>query len=272
MDPATNRVELPFALFRPAEDDVIPAGGCSGDDDPTNPMTWSPCDQHANAFANMRLRLEPTIHLSDDVRVRMQLDVFDNMVLGSTPNSLALGPYRTSGDGGGDVYIDPYYRYDRTTMAPIDTSTTTLVAPTAGLNSIQDSIQVRRAWAEVRNRTLGELRFGRMGSHWGLGMLANGGSGIDSDYQTDVDRIMLITRLAGITIFGAWDFTSEGLLYQERADLGGIASSTAAGSTTPTSSWSARRTAPPRRTSGRRSSAATRSSTSARTSSTGTRT
>ncbi len=204
-------VDLPFRLFRPAEDDVLPAAGCSGD------STSAACYQHANAFANMRLRLEPTIHLSDDVRVRMQIDVFDNMVLGSTPNSLALGAYRDSSG-----FIDPFYRYDRTTMAPIDTASTTLVAPQAGLNSIQDSIVARRAWAEVRNRTLGELRFGRMGSHWGLGMLANGGSGIDSDYQTDVDRIMLMTRLAGITIFGAWDFTSEGLLYQEPADLGGI--------------------------------------------------
>lgn len=204
-------VELPFALFRPAEDDIVPPGGCG--DGPA-----SPCDQHANAFANMRLRLEPVIHLSDDVRVRMQIDIFDNMVLGSTPNSLALGAYR---DPSG--FIDPYYRYERTTFAPVDTATTTLVAPVQGVNSLQDSIVVRRAWAEVRNRTLGELRFGRMGSHWGLGMLANGGSGIDSDYQTDVDRIMLITRLAGITIFGAWDFASEGLLYQEPADLGGLA-------------------------------------------------
>lgn len=212
VDPMTGRAELPFALFRPAEDDLVPAGGCTGDD------RAAACDQHANAFANMRLRLEPTIHLSDDVRVRMQIDVFDNMVLGSTPNSLALGPYSNPANG----IIDPYYRYERTTFAPVDTGTTTLVAPTQGVNSLQDSIVARRAWAEVRNRTLGELRFGRMGSHWGLGMLANGGSGIDSDYQTDVDRIMLITRLAGITIFGAWDFTSEGLLYQEPADLGGL--------------------------------------------------
>lgn len=205
---APGSVILPFRLFRPAEDEAMV---CGSDGD-------ARCNQHANAFANMRLRLEPSIHLSDDVRVRMQFDVFDNMVLGSTPNSLAYGPYQNT-----NRIVDPYYRYERTTMAPLDTASTTLLAPQAGVNSLQDSIQVRRAWAEVRNRTLGELRFGRMGSHWGLGMLANGGQGIDSDYQTDVDRIMLITRLAGITLFGAWDFASEGLLYQERADVGGLA-------------------------------------------------
>ena len=100
--------------------------------------------------------------------------------------------------------------------------TTTLASPQYGVNSLQDSVRVRRAWAEVRNRGLGELRFGRMGRHWGLGILANGGSGIDSDYQTDVDTVMLSTRLAGINFFGAWDFAGEGLLYQEPADLGGI--------------------------------------------------
>jgi uncharacterized protein (TIGR04551 family) len=206
---------LPFALFRPAEDDLVVPGGCGGSDPSVA------CQQHANAFANMRLRLEPAIHLSDDVRVRMQLDIFDNMVLGSTPNSYAVGAAER--DRGGDLYYDPYYRYERTTFAPLDSATTTLEPPRYGVNSLTDSIIARRAWAEVRNRGLGELRFGRMGSHWGLGILANGGSGIDSDYQTDVDRIMLSTRLAGIYIFGAWDFASEGLLYQEPADLGGLA-------------------------------------------------
>jgi len=210
-----GRMDLPFALFRPAEDDRVPLGGCSGDD------TGAACDQHANAFANMRLRLEPTIHLSDDVRVRMQIDMFDNMVLGSTPNSFAVGSFFDESRGAG--FIDPYYRYDRTTFAPIDTASTTMLPPQAGVNSLTDSIVARRAWAEVRNRTLGELRFGRMGDHWGLGILANAGRGIDSDYQTDVDRVMLLTRLAGITIFGAWDFAAEGLLYQEPADLGGLA-------------------------------------------------
>lgn len=202
---------LPFAVWIPYDDAAVPAGGCSG----TDPM--EACDQNALAYATMRLRLEPGIYLSDDVRVRMQLDVFDNMVLGSTPNSLAVGPNRL--DGG---FIDPFYRYERTVFAPLDTGTTTLVPPSYGQNSLMDSIVARRAWAEVRNRGLGELRFGRMGWHWGLGMLVNSGAGIDSDYQTDVDRLMLSTRLAGIYIFGAWDFASEGLLYWEPSDIGGL--------------------------------------------------
>ncbi len=211
---------LPFAVCIPAEDATPTSlggptvmGGCSG------AGTGTSCDQNALAYANMRLRLEPTINLSDDVRVRMQLDVFDNMVLGSTPNSFVVGPASFNNP---NYYIDPYYRYERTTFAPIDTATTSLAPPRYGVNSLTDSIIARRAWAEVRNRGLGELRFGRMGRHWGLGILANGGTGIDSDYQTDVDSVMLSTRLAGIYIFGAWDFAGEGLLYQEPADLGGL--------------------------------------------------
>lgn len=203
-------VILPWAVWLPYEDGEVVPGGCGGAE------TTDPCDQHALAYATMRLRLEPTIHLSDDVRVRMQVDVFDNMVLGSTPNSFAVGPVNASP-------FNPYYRYERTIFAPNDTLSTSLAPPTYGQNSLTDSIRARRAWAEVRNRGLGELRFGRMGDHWGLGILANGGSGIDADYQTDVDRIMLSTRLAGIYMFGAWDFAAEGLLYSEPADIGGLA-------------------------------------------------
>ncbi len=208
---------LPFAVWIPYEDNVPfsrpggdVAGGCNG------PGTEGMCDQNAFAYATMRLRLEPSIYLSDDVRVRMQLDVFDTMVLGSTPNSFAVGPAIVGG------VVDPFYRYERSVFAPLDTASTTLHPPVYGYNSLTDSIMARRAWAEVRNRGLGELRFGRMGWHWGLGMLVNSGAGIDSDYQTDVDRLMLSTRLAGIYIFGAWDFAAEGLMYWEPADIGGL--------------------------------------------------
>lgn len=194
----TGVPDLPFSLFIPREDDVMPAGGCGGG--------VETCDQRALAFANMRLRIEPTIHLSDDVRVRMQLDVFDNLVLGSTPQGYAAAPLDTTGGR----------RYS--TLVPLTSFSQTQTPSSAGVNSWTDSIVVRRAWAEVRNRGLGELRFGRMGNHWGLGILANGGAGIDSDWQSDVDRIMAITRLVGFYFFGAWDFASEGFVYEDPAN------------------------------------------------------
>jgi uncharacterized protein (TIGR04551 family) len=188
-----------FSYWQPLDDGATPAGGCTGGRE-ISPGTagYSTCDQNALAFANMRLRVEPTIHLSDDVRVRMQLDLLDNLVMGSTPGGLSL---------------DSSWQRQYGTLVPAQAFATTQDPPISGINSFSDSIVVRRAWAEVRNRGLGELRFGRMGAHWGLGILFNDGRGIDQDHQSDVDRIMAITRILGIYAFGAWDFASEGLMY-----------------------------------------------------------
>ncbi len=187
----------PFSRFLPWENRVIPAGGC-GDSPEPDPDTATGCDSGTIGFANMRLRLEPTISLSDDVRVHFQLDVFDNLVLGSTPNGLFFDP------------ADGFSRVDRSPRIPLDSYTGRQLPPQAYRNSLTDSIVVKRAWGEVTNRGLGQLRFGRMGAHWGLGLMWNGGDGIDSDWQTDVDRIMAITKLAGFYLIGAYDFAAEG--------------------------------------------------------------
>jgi uncharacterized protein (TIGR04551 family) len=51
-----------------------------------------------------------------------------------------------------------------------------------------------------------------MPGHWGLGMVENSGDGIDSDYQTTLDRIMFVTGLKSMDLYfgGAWDFPSSG--------------------------------------------------------------
>src|SRR5215470_194782 len=54
-----------------------------------NPSTRS-CDTNLSS-ANMRFRLEPTINVSDYVKVKSQIDFLDNLVLGSTPEGLILG-------------------------------------------------------------------------------------------------------------------------------------------------------------------------------------
>lgn len=47
---------------------------------------------------------------------------------------------------------------------------------------------MKRVWGEV-STPVGILRFGRMGSHWGLGVLHNDGNGIDNDWGDTVDRV-----------------------------------------------------------------------------------
>lgn len=100
--------------------------GCAG-------PAGSPCDDTLKS-SNLRLRLEPSIQLSETITVHTQLDLFDNVVLGS---------------GGG-----------------------------AGSTS---DIVLRRAWAEV-STGLGYLKFGRMPDHFGLGITANSGRRVDTDY------------------------------------------------------------------------------------------
>lgn len=156
--------------------------------------TYAPadCTGSTQTMANMRLRLNPEIHITDNISIHTQFDVFDNLILGSTPQG-----YYTGGQA------SPW--------APITAFSTTQVTPTPQ-NSLTPGITVSRAWAEVTNPTLGQIRFGRMPSHWGLGILANAGNGIDSDFQSHSDRLMYAARIRSLSLFfaGFYDFVSTG--------------------------------------------------------------
>jgi len=52
---------------------------------------------------------------------------------------------------------------------------------------------VKRVWAKV-NTQLGELVFGRMGYHWGLGVLHNDGNCLDCDFGDTYDRVAFSPR------------------------------------------------------------------------------
>jgi len=114
--------------------------------------------------SNLRLRLEPNLQLSETVTVHTQVDLLDNLVLGSTP----AGQWRDGADGG------------TTPLGAFSGGQTTLEDSTAGRRS---SVAVRRAWAEV-STALGFVRFGRMPDHFGLGIVANSGRRADTDYAT----------------------------------------------------------------------------------------
>ncbi len=153
------------------------------------------CLNNFQTMANMRLRLAPEIHVNDSISVHTQIDIYDNLILGSTPQGGSL----TAAQGS-----SPW--------APITAQSQTQVPP-SGTNSLVPAITVSRAWAEVNNATLGQLRFGRMPWHWGLGILSNAGNGVDSDYQTHVDRVMYQFRYRPLSLFAAamYDFASTGL-------------------------------------------------------------
>lgn len=200
-----GRRELPDrALWpQPPDNAYYPMSGevqtvtLCGDD----PSATTPCENHTQAGANMRFRLTPELHISDNLRILSQIDILDNFVLGSTPEGYWNNPAATGG----------YTVGQRGGYAPIGALATTSWAPVAGQTSTVDSIIVKRAWGEYVT-PVGLLRFGRMPNQWGLGILNNEGNGYDSDYQSTVDRIMFVTGIKKYDLYfaGAWDFISEG--------------------------------------------------------------
>ena len=144
---------------------------------------------------NMRFRLEPTINVSELVRVRAQVDILDNYVLGSSAWKGFDNPF--------SPYPIPWYGASRV-LYPND--------PTAD----RAPILPKRAWGEVQT-PVGLLSFGRMPSEWGLGILTTAGEGIDDDYGDTVDRIQfalppLSTPIGALTLVPIVDFDFKGPL------------------------------------------------------------
>ncbi|MEW5742438.1 MAG: TIGR04551 family protein, partial [Myxococcota bacterium] len=167
--------------------------------DPAGYQLWgrSPISdvERTNAGVNMRLRVEPTLNISEEVRIHTQIDALDNLVWGSTPDYAFS---RNAGNG---------YWYDRNEFSLFSFSE----APQrSGINSLQDSIAVKRVWGEV-STPIGILRLGRMGSHWGLGMMYNDGNGLDNDWGDTVDRVSFTAEpIAGFYITPMLDWNVEG--------------------------------------------------------------
>jgi uncharacterized protein (TIGR04551 family) len=127
-----------------------------------------------NFSGNMRLRVNPTINVSEVVRIKGSVDIFDNMILGSTPSYLSQG--------------SPSPSWPSSLMSMSQNP------PMRGVNSWQGAINVKRVYGEA-SFPLGELRFGRMPFSWGLGILYNSGDDISNDYGDQIDGISFTTRV-----------------------------------------------------------------------------
>ena len=174
-------------------------GGVGDSDDPRQGVYR--CRNNTQMGANMRFRLNPELHISDNLRVISQIDLLDNLVMGSTPQGYAIQPDAAGG----------YETVARGGYNPISLFDVSQEPPTSGVNGLKDSIRVKRVWGEYQT-PVGELRFGRMPSHWGLGILDNSGDDYDDDYQTTVDRLMFVTGVKPLDLYvsAAWDFANEG--------------------------------------------------------------
>jgi len=156
------------------------------------PPIGSP-DKSTQTTANTRLRLEPVMNVSEQVRVLAQLDLLDGVVLGSTSSGSAA--------------------YEAIGQTP----------PEVGKNGLdRGSIRVKRAWGEVQT-PLGLLSFGRMPDQFGLGISSNAGGGLDDDLGDNVDRFQLAvpirqTFLGPLVVVPYYDVNSSGMISQ---NLGG---------------------------------------------------
>ena len=148
---------------------------------------------------NMRLRVDPTFNVSEQVRVKAEIDFLDNVVLGSTPM-------------GRD-----YNLYSFTSSSQ--------VSPVAGYNWFTSAIQVKRAWGEVQT-PVGLLSFGRMPADWGAGIYYNAGGGIDQDFGDNVDRIQfsipLGQFLGGLAVTPYYEWAGSGITYSSTFNTVGI--------------------------------------------------
>jgi len=129
--------------------------------------------------ADLRLRLQP-IMVYRGIAVHAQVDVFDNLALGSTPRP-----------------------------APSESVVSGQDVPRLGVNSLVDAIAVRRVWAEAA-LPIGLLAVGRMPSHWGLGIVANDGLCDECDLGDSSDRIAFVTPLLGHIWGIGFDWSASG--------------------------------------------------------------
>ena len=125
------------------------------------------------SYGYMRLRLDPEVTYGPNpdlpiARLRFTIDGFDNVVFGDNAR----------------VFSTPLFAVDQsyTDVFGID---------------LRDSLKLERAWIEFLV-PIGQVRVGRMESHWGMGALTHAGNGLaewgDFYRGETFDRILFATR------------------------------------------------------------------------------
>lgn len=143
------------------------------------------------AYLQHRLRLEPHLRINPFVNVYTQFDLLDLTHFGASPEVRQIDPWDELAAGTGGIP---------------DTLTET-VLPGEDYSS---NIALKRAWAEVETRYV-DFRFGRMGNHWGMGILANDGNCDRCDFGDTVDRVQVRGRVGPAQLSLAYQTHAEGL-------------------------------------------------------------
>jgi uncharacterized protein (TIGR04551 family) len=141
--------------------------------------------------ANMKFRYEPSFIIDKYLKINLQIDAFDNIVLGSTPAinrpDSPLAEYPTS------FFSDSQD------------------VPSQGKNAFRDSILVKRVWGEwlLFNHVL--LFAGRMPDHFGLGMVHNSGDCLNCNFGDTTDRLGFKLKIKDFYFSVSMDYPAEGV-------------------------------------------------------------
>lgn len=135
----------------------------------------------AGRYIQHRLRVQPVFNYNDVAKFAFMADVIDDTVWGDNEDRASTALFAN----------DP-------SMTGISGQAT-------------DVFRIKRAWIEF-DVPVGVMRIGRQPSHWGLGLLANGGDGFDDSFGenhqgNNFDRILFATRpiAVGQAIMGRED-------------------------------------------------------------------
>lgn len=148
--------------------------------EPLWPRGESPLD--LTAGTDLRVRLQPSFFLGDDVRLVLEVDVLDDIALGQSPRG---APYKgRPAMVAGTAFQDP-------------------------IGILDGAFRVRSAFAEV-SLPFGVLSVGRAPSHFGLGIAANAGDALDDDLGDRADRVAFVTPLFGHYVAASFDWAASG--------------------------------------------------------------
>jgi len=148
-------------------------------------------DRH---WLSNRLRVIPHFRFNSNVHVFADFDVMDALRFGANPEILpAVGVLQADGRG--------FDQPDALSQSVIPGS------------DYKESLFVRRAWAELYTPYV-DFKVGRMGNHWGMGLLANDGNcAMTCDYGDTVDRVQIGTSyLDPVRVSFAFDTRAEGFI------------------------------------------------------------
>jgi uncharacterized protein (TIGR04551 family) len=169
---------------------------------------------------------------------RARADDFYNLDLdrGLTPSGKPLFPVPVDDPNGQSItYADMRLRTDVAVYAPggglaakarldlldnvpLGSNSEGIPSASASQASPAGAFRIKRAYGEALT-PIGLFAVGRIGSHWGLGMLTNGGDCADCDSGDAADRAALVTPLAGHLFAIAYDIAQLGPFATQQTGL-----------------------------------------------------